>query len=416
MIDESETRDRVGIKLSFVDFCHQERRSCSALLGVIARTRAGELRTIRRIVPLHAAFVTGDVSLDWGLLSLASRGESDPIGLGSPSSESIFLLPAVDEKVVGGNNGCWIVVPALEEIVLQVFDEFAVARPVAAEEECDGFGACVSFGHDVFEIFIFDEGTSCPALHDDGVFDPGVSTDRSTTLNDDVRDILEMFHIGLSRGEAALGTVVEALESSVDGMTVVLLALEVERNSLEDRQEFDSVTGTCHLGESRVGFDLLPHNVAALSPDEGIDCLDVLLEAGDAADVLINNLLPDPDGGARSVRGVVGRGVDHGRNQQLDCEPDVASVLVGAPDVFTDLTGSFDELIRLSGVRRVVDVSLEIWALSFEFGTVRGANPLAWPLPCSFFLVLPSFLAAGLALLPSGVLDSSGILFDGILS
>ena len=82
--------------------------------------------------------------------------------------------------------------------------------------------------------------------------------------------------------------------------------------------------------------------------------------------MLVNGLLPDPNCRASGPFLVV-RGWRHDWDRErLDGEADVSSILVGATDKFGNFLCGLDELVRLPGIRRIVDVPLEVWALAFK--------------------------------------------------
>ena len=75
-------------------------------------------------------------------------------------------------------------------------------------------------------------------------------------------------------------------------------------------------------------LDLLSHDVAVLSPNKGVQHLDVFREAGHALDVLVDKLFPDPDfSSAGSFRRVSGhwKGWD---DEGLNCQTNVIFRLV----------------------------------------------------------------------------------------
>ncbi len=119
-----------------------------------------------------------------------------------------------------------------------------------------------------------------------------MSSDRSTARGDHFEHILEMFNVCLCGCVLSLSAVVVPFQSFVDCMGKVLLTLEVERNTLEGIEQLESVTAVRDILEILGCLNLLPHDIAALSPYEGIQDLDVGVELGKSLHVLVNSLLP----------------------------------------------------------------------------------------------------------------------------
>ena len=86
-----------------------------------------------------STLVAGDITLSWSLLRVINVGKSHSIGSRCTPTEAIFLLP-VGDNVVRSDDGHRVVVATLEEVVLKVLDQLAVASPVAPEQECNGGG------------------------------------------------------------------------------------------------------------------------------------------------------------------------------------------------------------------------------------------------------------------------------------
>ena len=198
-----------------------------------------------------------------------------------------------------------------------------------------------------------------------------MSGDRTTASGNNIDDVLEMFHVCLGSGITSLRTVVVALEGFMDGMREILLTLKVEGDSFKQDEKLDSVPAARNVFVVLVRLNLLSDNIAALSPDKGVERLDVLIEIGNPANVLIDHLLPNPLRGWSCVHGVVVRCDDGRRGKFLDSQANVAAILVCAPDIFPDFASGLDELIGLPRVRRIVYVPLQVWALSFELRRAR---------------------------------------------
>ena len=127
----------------------------------------------------------------------------------------------------------------MEEVVLEVLNELAVAGPVTSKEESDSGGASERLH--LYSSFFFlghgqGRGGQLLFMHNH-LLESRVSRDRHFTVNDNVDNVLTLLHVCLCGSKTALRAVVVPLDRFVDRVSNILLALEVKRDPRQDGEQ-----------------------------------------------------------------------------------------------------------------------------------------------------------------------------------
>ena len=178
-------------------------------------------------------------------------------------------------------------------------------------------------------------------------------------------------HIGklfviLLRGQLVLAEHHQSIKCLIYRFYTILLGLVVVARVLYCNQQSNTITFFLHGGEIIEAFDLLLHAVAALSPYQVEQCLDVLLEH--LLRLAILGVLIFPFFHLDSVVRIVWfRWFHQGcYRQRVDGRCNVSGILVSTPYKILDFLRGLNELVGVLTVTVVIHMTFQLVTASFE--------------------------------------------------